>query len=295
VSNRGSQHFTFTGVGGAGAGGGSRLSESGGRPSSLGLGIAGAAVVGRSGGSMQEGDDFLGGAGAGTRAGGASSSSFSASPEHPAQTSMSMSQRSQLVYVGDPDYRNLSVLENMDLYMKEQVFNVQRPSGASPYMKCASGSLASSSNSSAKDSSFELPQCTFIKTSNRDEKFIAAFCEKVIDISDAASRSGGGSSNSPSGGRGNSSSSSAAASGVGGGGGGGSVTAPATPPRVSKSRRDQLPSAEEEASAAREETRYIVLSDTSVYFVQAEFATTATFSDAPVPTVLRSHSIYTLQ
>jgi hypothetical protein len=158
-------------------------------------------------------------------------------------------------YVGDPDYRNLSVVENMDLYMKEQVFNVQRPSGVSPYMRDGQPS------ESGSDKMTDLAE-GFIHTANRYEKFITVFCEKVIDITGSAGGAGG--------------------------------AGPGTPPRAAKSRRDQLPRPEEQALAAQEETRYLVLTDTCLYLVRIDFPVQAIFSDAPVPTVIRAHKLYSL-
>ena len=183
---------------------------------------------------------------------------------------------SQSTYVGDPDYRNLNVVENMDLYMKEQVFNIKRPSGFSPYMKDVTGSAAA--GIAAMDSSNGYPGETpntpvYIQTTNRYEKFIAVFCERVIDMSHMPVDPVRGMSNS--------------ISIVGG-------AAPSSPPRINKNRRDQLPTAEEQVTAAQEETRFIVLTDTSIYLVQTEFPTVSLFCDAPVPTVLRAHKIYTL-
>lgn len=167
-------------------------------------------------------------------------------------------------YVGDPDYRNLSVTENMDLYMKEQVFNIKRPSGISPYMKEAAST--DSMKGIAVDASDALPS-PFIKTAYRYEKFIAVFCEKIIDITYMQPTESGRNA---------------------------SGTTPASPPRMNKNRRDQLPRADEEAAAALEETRYLVLTDTCLYLVMTEFPAQATFSDAPVPTVLRAHKLYSL-
>jgi hypothetical protein len=166
-------------------------------------------------------------------------------------------------YVGDPDYRNLSVVENMDLYMKEQVFNIKRPSGISPYMRDATADV--DSVGIAIDKIADLSN-VFIKTAHRYEKFITVFCEKVIDITGVPSAA------------------ERAASGA----------APLSPPRVSKNRRDQLPRPEEQALAAQEETRYLVLTDTCLYLVRVDFPAQATFSDAPVPTVIRAHKLYSL-
>ena len=164
-------------------------------------------------------------------------------------------------YVGDPDYKNLSVVENMDLYMKEQVFNVKRPSGISPYMR--DSTIDADSVGIASDNA-DLSNI-FIKTAHRYEKFITVFCEKVIDITGTTSTLRTTSN-----------------------------TTPSTPPRIKMSRRDQLPKADEEASAAQEETRYLVLTDTSLYLVRVDFPLQTLFIEAPIPTVIRSHKLYSL-
>jgi len=160
-------------------------------------------------------------------------------------------------YVGDPDYRNLSVVENMDLYLREQVFNIKRPSGRNLYMKDGSES-------------------GYTKCANRYEKYLAVFCEKVIDISTntaldflSEEEKGAKGTDKEKGkdkGKGN----------------------------LGKNRRDQLPRQEEEWAAALEETIFLVLTDLNFYLVRTDFGNNEMFCDAPVPTVIRSHSLQTL-
>lgn len=83
--------------------------------------------------------------------------------------------QAMIQYVGDADYRNLSVLQNIELYFKEQVFGSQRPSGKHPFLKY--GAAASVKGSAGADGRERL----FVRApSGQSERFVALYFEKVI-------------------------------------------------------------------------------------------------------------------
>jgi hypothetical protein len=103
-------------------------------------------------------------------------------------------------YVGDVQYRNLSVLDNLELYFREQVFPASRPCYPDLYLRERPPSLSttgSSSSSTMRQSSIGSKSADFslkfIPSFAPEEKLITLFCEKVIDLKD---RSVGGNSGS---------------------------------------------------------------------------------------------------
>ncbi len=74
-------------------------------------------------------------------------------------------------YVGDAQYRTLSVLDNLELYFREQVFPSNRPSFPNLYLR--------DKPTSPSDHSLRL-----ITPYAPEERFITLFFEKVIDLKD---------------------------------------------------------------------------------------------------------------
>jgi hypothetical protein len=74
-------------------------------------------------------------------------------------------------YVGDAQYRSLSVLDNLELYFREQVFPSNRPSFPNLYLR--------TKPTSARDHSLNL-----VTPFAPEERFITLFFEKVIDLKD---------------------------------------------------------------------------------------------------------------
>jgi hypothetical protein len=89
-------------------------------------------------------------------------------------------------YVGDPEYRGLSVADNLELYFREQVFGVDRPSGTSPYIQELSTAQIKSGAAPAVNS---IADIVFVKEPQYPERFIAIFSERIIDVT-AEARAG---------------------------------------------------------------------------------------------------------
>lgn len=100
-------------------------------------------------------------------------------------------------YVGDTQYRNLSVLDNLELYFREQVFPSTRPCYPDIYLKEKNSirnvSIAGTDNSSnssqqpaGNTSSLKTTDYSlkFVPSFSSEEKFITLFSEKIIDLKD---------------------------------------------------------------------------------------------------------------
>jgi hypothetical protein len=94
-------------------------------------------------------------------------------------------------YVGDVQYRNLSVLDNLELYFREQVFPASRPCFPDLYLRVKpppSSTSTSSSSSTMRQSSIGSKSADFslkfVPSFAPEEKLITLFCEKVIDLKD---------------------------------------------------------------------------------------------------------------
>jgi hypothetical protein len=95
-------------------------------------------------------------------------------------------------YIGDPAYRNLSVLDNLELYFQQQVFNPSRGPGSDLYMTVADGAYTSwlddsscaespRSSLSAKPDDRSLLVRQFVPAPPRPELFVNLFSANVID------------------------------------------------------------------------------------------------------------------
>jgi len=163
-------------------------------------------------------------------------------------------------YVGNEEYRSLSVLGNMDLYLREQVFSTKRPSRCSgPYMLLLRGrgggerGSRSAATTAADDGRFVCVPVNCIA----EEKFVAVFHESVIAMDDPI----------------------------------------AADPHSSSSSstlllRQRKPALQEEDSP--EELRYLILTDSTLYIAEADFPGDRTFGDAPLLTVMHCHPLYSL-
>lgn len=126
------------------------------------------------------------------------------SPNGPA-SSQNKSQDSIMLkidpYVGDNQYRNLSVMDNLELYFREQVFPASRPCFPDLYLR--DKAYSSLSTSTDGKSSLNSPKNTtnsgkqkvqdyslrFVSSFSPEERFITLFCEKVIDLKDGMNQS----------------------------------------------------------------------------------------------------------
>ncbi len=167
-------------------------------------------------------------------------------------------------YVGNEEYRSLSVLGNMDLYLREQVFSTKRPSRCSgPYMLLLRGrggggerdsrsaATTTTATTAADDGRFVCVPVNCIA----EEKFVAVFHESVIAMDDPI----------------------------------------AADPHSSSSTlllRQRKPALQEEDSP--EELRYLILTDATLYIAEADFPVDRTFGDAPLLTVMHCHPLYSL-
>jgi hypothetical protein len=103
----------------------------------------------------------------------------------------------KLEYIGEREYHNLKVFDNIELYFSEQVFSHNRPSTVPPYiLKPDSISIRNSSSSHANEEKKldsnplyvtsmlpQYPTSKFIPQVHKNEKFITCFVIKSIDMS----------------------------------------------------------------------------------------------------------------
>lgn len=96
-------------------------------------------------------------------------------------------------YVGDAQYKDLNVLENLEVYLREQVFSIKRPSFPNLFLKnkltqkINSAELAGPPSSSFSSTSSNAPpnndySLKLIAPYSSSERFIALYIEKVIDV-----------------------------------------------------------------------------------------------------------------
>lgn len=184
-------------------------------------------------------------------------------------------------YIGDPQYKSLNILDNLELYFREQVFNPKRPSYPQIYLHEDLG------RKEKLPAGLQHALC-LIAAYHPDERLMTMFCEKVIDITALDSRSGTGGV----GGGGTAAAAAAAAmaggddddddDGGAGGGGGGGGSGGAGNNKLSQSTSVEKPMA-------------IILSDQALYFIaMEEIASSYTFADAPVFTVQAHYPLYQL-
>ena len=160
-------------------------------------------------------------------------------------------------YVGNEEYSSLSVRDNMDLYLREQVFSDKRPSRG-PYMlrggRGGGGSSSPVAAAAADDGRF-----VSVPVDCKAEKYVAVFHERVIAMDDPPIADPQSSSSSS--------------------------------PLLLLQRKPAL--AEEDYS--REELlRYLILTDATLYIAEAAFAGDCTFAEAPLLAVTHCHPLYSL-
>ena len=165
-------------------------------------------------------------------------------------------------YVGNEEYRSLSVLGNMDLYLREQVFSTKRPSRCSgPYMLLLRGggdSTPATTTTTTTATATDDGRFVCVPVNCKaEEKFVAVFHESVIAMDDPI----------------------------------------AADPHSSSSSstlllRQRKPALQEEDSP--EELRYLILTDATLYIAEADFPGDRTFGDAPLLTVMHCHPLYSL-
>jgi hypothetical protein len=172
-------------------------------------------------------------------------------------------------YIGNEEYRSLSVLGNMDLYLREQVFSAKRPSRCSgPYMQLRGGGGGGGRDSrSAAAATTAVDDGCFVcvpadcKAVCREEKFVAVFHESVIQITAMDD-----------------------------------CPIAADPHSSSSSStllmRQRKPVLQKEDNP--EELRYLILTDATLYIAEADFAGDCTFGEAPLLTVTHCHPLYSL-
>lgn len=181
-------------------------------------------------------------------------------------------------YIGDPQYKSLNILDNLELYFREQVFNPKRPSYPQIYLHEDLG------RKEKLPAGLQHALC-LIAAYHPDERLMTMFCEKVIDITALDSRSGGaaggaagaaaGAAAMAAGGDDDDDDDVAGGSGAAGGGAGGNN-------KLLQSTSVEKPMA-------------IILSDQALYFIAMdEIASSYTFADAPVFTVQAHYPLYQL-
>lgn len=88
-------------------------------------------------------------------------------------------------YVGDDQFRHLSIVDNLELFLREQVFSTKRPCYPQFYLHFnSSASSEVGSYSPSKDipgNSLDYSM-QFLSPFSPDEKFITMFVEKIIDL-----------------------------------------------------------------------------------------------------------------
>lgn len=161
-------------------------------------------------------------------------------------------------YVGNEEYRSLSVVGNMDLYLREQVFSAKRPSRCSgPYMLLQGGGGGGGRDSrSAAATAVDDGRFVCVPVDcEAEEKFVAVFHESVIAMDDPI----------------------------------------AADPHSSSSTlllRQRKPALQGEDNP--EELRYLILTDATLYIAEAAFPGDRTFGEAPLLTVTHCHPLYSL-
>ncbi len=179
-------------------------------------------------------------------------------------------------YIGDPEYRNLSVVDNLELYFREQVFGPDRPSGNSPYIQ-----VVSSNSSAATSSDRSGSSVVFVAEPPYAERFIALFSERIIDITAEARTS--------------------ASNGAASRGGEATISPTQSAADVNSTFMNRQRSGSQANQPTNEyvvpETRaLLILSDLNLYMVtQDSFSSSQLFGDAPVPVLINSHPIYALR
>lgn len=170
-------------------------------------------------------------------------------------------------YVGDPEYKSLSVMDNLELYFREQVFGPDRPSGEQPFIRDPNVVPFSSSPYANKD------DVIFVRAPQYQERFIVLFSEQVIDVT-AESKTA----------HHHHSSSSGVAESSGGGVG------------FMRQRSASSAAQPENEYVAPEIKAILILTDLNLYLVQQDsFTPDQLFSDAPIPVLIRVHPIYSLR
>jgi hypothetical protein len=180
-------------------------------------------------------------------------------------------------YIGDPQYKSLNILDNLELYFREQVFNPKRPSYPQIYLHEDLG------RKEKLPAGLQHAMC-LIAAYHPDERLVTMFCEKVIDVTALENRR-------------------ATSAGVGGESGT-AVTGAGTPVPTGLLSATGDDDDDDDVGAAQANLRAVspekpmalILSDHALYFINMdEISTSATFSDAPVFTVTAHYPLYQLR
>lgn len=167
-------------------------------------------------------------------------------------------------YVGDPEYKSLSVMDNLELYFREQVFGPDRPSGEQPFIKDPKAAPFSSSPYANRD------DVVFVRAPQYQERFIVLFSEQVIDVTAEAKVNHSHHTDSGA---------TESSGGVG----------------FMRQRSASSAAQPQNEYVAPEIKAILVLTDLNVYLVkQDSFTPDQLFSDAPIPELIRVHPIYSL-
>jgi hypothetical protein len=174
-------------------------------------------------------------------------------------------------YIGDSQYKSLNILDNLELYLREQVFNPKRPSYPQIYLHEDLGRKENLSTG------LQHAMC-LIAAYHPQERLVTMFCEKVIDITALEKR--------------RSTSYDAAVSGSGT-----SLSTRSLPVNGDDDNDDDDVGATRGnlRATSPEKSMALILSDHALYFISMDdISTSATFSDAPVFTVTAHYPLYQL-
>jgi hypothetical protein len=153
------------------------------------------------------------------------------------------------VYIGNVEYLQLSILENFELYCREQIFSLSRPSGDSPYIQTEPKNLTDEN----------VPwDVEFIEPPFLTERFVCVYCESIIELSPGNQL----------------------------------VVNKSNPPSPQKSNPLSTITVE---TMITETKALLILTDCNLYVVKYDSINPSeTFCDAPIPTLIFSYHLYTL-
>ena len=185
--------------------------------------------------------------------------------EYQFEATAGMDEKGVYKYVGDPEYKSLSVVDNLELYFREQVFGPDRPSGDQPFIKDPHSAPFSTSPYANRD------DVVFVRAPQYQERFIVLFSVHMIDVTAEAKNHHHHQSES---------STTEASGGV----------------SFMRQRSASTAAQPQNEYVAPEIKAILVLTDLNLYLVKQEsFAAHQVFSDAPIPELIRVHPIYSFR
>lgn len=172
------------------------------------------------------------------------------------------------IYSGAEEYASLDVMENLELYFREQIFGTYKSTGDAPYIRLQAStrlSIQDTKTASSPRTNKASDDIIFISPPSRPERFMALFCEEVllIDKPKPSWKPPHASKNHPS-------------------------------PSVDSLSSSPLPEKPMKVSEEKSIKMIIALTNTMIYVLRYDELVGKRFLDAPIPVLVNSHDIVDL-